>query len=241
MAVDSMDLSDYSYGDLYNAIKSFINLHHPGWFAEIAKPQNVSVMYFYYEHDSEYTPSDRVITLSLTHETTAAPFGFNKRGNDTNWYYRSPLDTTGLGPNKIWSTTNGFMITWAFNRQLNPLHDTGLIVVNEPDYGLVGHGYAVMGRALSIKSSTECTADWADYSVNKQYVSAVEIEHINYDNLNNVCLPSTKTMMIPIVLDSGHVCENLFRQVYSENPGTKGVFTLGGNTFVSNGYFALKD
>ena len=145
------------------------------------------------------------------------------------------------------------MFTWKpsnVEKYLNSPRRASFIASMEPGYGLVAHGVSIRvtssgtGQSVThvINGSSEAIIDFCNPDIpTKDMCSDIITGSDSLHILPEYCRPATKTMMIPMVLSSGYVCQNIFRQVYSENPGTEGVFTLGGTRFVTNGYFALKD
>ena len=244
MAVNSMDLSDLRGRECLDAIVYFMNIHHPGLFHTIETEQGDSPDWLK-GYALRYGEDQLVLDLTVSQ-------GFNTSAFTIRCGYSGGSDSyssrggTEKGPKRIYSTSNGIMMTWQNTNERSPKR-ISFIVSDEPDYGLILHGMGMTvtttgsgaSATFNVTASTEGVCDTVNGS-DKEVCCGYETI-TSYKYLDEICRESTKTMLIPLILDSGYVTQNIFRQVYSESPGTEGVFTLGGNTFVSNGYFALKD
>lgn len=247
MAIETMDVGDLDVNELHEAIRDFVNRYHPELFSSILKNSGTSTTTMYIDADGTEKSAVEVL---LSRSTTSSPFRLGHTYTDG--IYNASGTSSG-GVKKLYSTDNGIMFTWKpsnVERYLNSPRRASFIASLEPGYGLVAHGMSMYvtssgtGQSVThvINGSTEAIIDFYNpRRPTKDYCSDIITGSASLHILPEYCRPATKTMMIPMVLSSGYVCQNIFRQVYSENPGTEGVFTLGGTRFVTNGYFALKD
>lgn len=244
MAVNSMDLSDLRGRECLDAIVYFINMHNPGLFRTIETDQDASPDWLK-GYVLRYGEDKEVLNLTVSRGLNTYPFSIRCGYSGGSDYYNS-IGGTEKGPKRIYSTSNGIMMTWQNTNERSPKR-MSFIVSDEPDYGLVLHGIGMQvtptgsgaSATFNVTASTEGVCDTVNGS-NREVCCGYETS-TSYKYLDEICRESTKTMLIPLILDSGYVTQNVLRQVYSENPGTEGVFTLGGTRFVTNGYFALKD
>ena len=238
MAIVTKDLNNCIYEDGIREIKSFIEEHNPNLFDHITVTSGGSeaIMHCYFNDTKQCLAVYLAVPNSSDSHTNFTVYakGSGVTGERISDYSAPYSDRLS----KIYSTSNGIMITGAHNSLSSSDYRSSVIVSKEGDNGLC---ITLMSR----------DGNGTDHSVSKEghvhWDSSIYIEHIVSDTstftnqLMIVTARKSKTMLIPIVFANGLVTNNLFRMVYNENPESETTFTLGGNRFVSNGVFALKD
>lgn len=238
MAINTMDLGNCLYQDGLLEVKQFIETYNPGLFESMEVSQGgVPAALSCYSTDNKVClnvylapSSDTGIHINFTVRTG----GYAVSGQTISDYQALKDDRLS----KIYSTSNGIMITGAHSSLSSADYRSSVIVSNEGEAGL----------CLTLMSRD---GNGSNHNISKeghiQFNTSSYIEHIVNDastftnQLMIVSARKTKTMLIPIVFASGYVSKNLFRMVYNENPESETMFTLGGTRYVSDGVFALKE